>query len=414
MDPKPNYFSRTSFDSSNRLDEVIEMQRGVISSYIHLIASACYPFPAVLKALAEPSFVLPAEGMPGDRYLPGAEVMDLVENEGEKLILELFKNTSGYRATLQPHSGTQANQIAYNAVLEPEDTVLCLKPSDGGHISHTVLISRRHKSYNYGLNAKGQIDYENLELLAMQHNPKLIIVGGSALPRQIDFVRCAEIARKVGAYLHADVSHTATFIAAGIHQNTFPHCDFVTFSMSKNLRGPNSGILIYRDIFEKPISDSIFPTTQGGANETNMLGKLAALLEWTDHDLATYANSIVGNAQVMARAFIESGVKLTTGGTDCHILLLELQEDNVSGSDIERRLESVGILANKNLIPFDKRGPRETSGIRIGATNLAILEYSDTDIQKLAGIITAVIQGRSVSRDSANELMSRYPAPKYQ
>lgn len=386
-----DYYNHNFTQGLGRLKEIVDLQWNVIENNIHLIASACYPFKSVLQALCEPSFVLPAEGMPGSRYLPGAMVMDLVEIEGEKLVLKLFNIQSGYRVSLQPHSGTQANQIVYNAVLKQNDIVLCLNTRDGGHISHTVLISRKNKTYNYGLTVDGYIDYESLRRLALEHNPKLIIVGGSALPREIDFKTCKNIADECGAYLHADISHTATFIAAGVHSNAFPYCDFATFNTVKNLRGPNGGVLIYREEFLKSISSSIFPCTQGGANETNMLGKYACFLEWTKDSIENYAQEITNKSKLLGTILQNYGIRLTSGGTDCHILLLELYNYPRTGAGYEKKFESLRVLLNKNLIPNDKRSPTTTSGIRIGTTNLAILEYEDDDIAMLGHWIANVI-----------------------
>jgi glycine hydroxymethyltransferase len=405
-----SYFDRCSASQTGRLDELVALQRGVIGSRLHLIASACYPFDSVLRALAEPSFVLPAEGMPGARYLPGAEVMDLVEEAGEHLTLELFDQPEGYRATLQPHSGTQANQIVYNAVLRPDDTVLCLKPKDGGHISHTVLISRRHQTVNYGLTDDGTVDYDQMRALAIKHRPRLVIVGGSALPRTIDFKICADIAGEVGALLHADVSHTATFVAAKLHPSTFPHCDFVTFNSVKNLRGPNAGILIYKSEFEAKVQASIFPTTQGGANEGAMLGKFACLLEWQERDIEAYATSIVDCARTLGRELAHHDINLVTGGTDCHILLLDLKDLALSGAEVEQKLERLGVLANRNQVPGDPRSPKDTSGLRIGATNLAILGYKPDDLRLLADWLTEVLTREEPSPTVVPYLVDKYQA----
>jgi glycine hydroxymethyltransferase len=346
--------------------------------------------------------------MPGSRYLPGTAVMDLVEETGEDLTLELFGGPPGYRATLQPHSGTQANQIVYNAVLKPDDLVLCLRPRDGGHISHTVLISRRHPTIKYGLTAEGVVDYDQMRALAIEHRPRLIIAGGSALPRAIDFTVCAEIAREVGAFLHADISHTAAFVAANLHPNTFPHCDFVTFNTVKNLRGPNAGVLVYRSEFETKIETAIFPTTQGGANESSMLGKLACLLEWQHRDLQAYATSIVSGAKTIGQEFAKRDVRLVSGGTDCHMLLLDLRDLGLSGAEVEYRLESLGVLANKNLVPGDPRSPRETSGLRVGATNLAILGYEPEDLRLLATWITQILADEAPSTATVEHLIDKY------
>lgn len=408
VESRTSYFEKFSCTATNRLDEIVALQRGVIGRQIHLIASASYPFDSVLRALAEPSFVLPAEGMPGARYLPGASVMDVVENAGENLVLELFGRPPGYRATLQPHSGTQANQIVYNSVLKPSDVVLCLRPQDGGHISHTVLISRRHPTINYGLTSDGDIDYAHMRELALKHRPRLIIAGGSALPRAVDFSLCADIAREVGALLHADLSHTATFIAANLHPSTFPHCDFVTFNTVKNLRGPNAGVLVYRSEFEAEVQLAIFPTTQGGANESGMLAKLACLLEWQQRDVESFARKIISCARTFANTLQERGISLVAGGTDCHMLLLDLRQHELSGAVVERKLESMSVLANRNLVPGDVRSPKDTSGLRIGATNLAILGYEETDVELLADCCSNVILGEAGSTTTVDYLVDKY------
>jgi glycine hydroxymethyltransferase len=334
--------------------------------------------------------------------------MDLVEETGEELVLGLFGRPHGYRATLQPHSGTQANQIVYNAVLRPDDTVMCLSPRNGGHISHTVLISRRHRTVNYGLTPEGLVDYDQMRELALEHRPRLIIAGGSALPRAIDFATCGDIAREVGAILHADVSHTATFVAAGLHPTTFPHCDFVTFNSVKNLRGPNAGVLVYRSDFEERVHSSIFPMTQGGANESTMLAKLACLLEWHDRDIGAYANSIVSAARTIARAVADRGVQLVTGGTDSHMIVLDLRELEWSGAEVEQRFERLGVLANRNLVPRDQRSPQETSGLRIGAANLAILGYQPDDLRLLAAWLVQTLDDPSSSTSTVEYLLTKY------
>ncbi len=412
MSKGARYLQRYADTGLNRLDEIISIQRGVISDHIHLIASACYPFSTVLRAMAEPSFLLPAEGMPGERYLPGAQVMDLVETEGEQLALKLFGTPSGYRASLQPHSGTQANQIVYNAILQPADVVLCLNAKNGGHISHSVLISRRHRTFNYGLTSDGLIDYAHLEALAAAHKPKLIIVGGSALPRQIDFALCGRIAREHDAFLHADISHTATFIAAGLHAPVLPHCDFVTFNTSKNLRGPNSGIVLFREEHTERVYRSVFPTTQGGANEPGMLAKFAALLEWSRRDIKAYATNIVRTSRWLSEALIERQVRLVTGGTDCHLLLLDLSGHPMTGAEFERKFEDHGILLNRNLIPGDLRSPMHTSGLRVGTTNLTILDYEHADVRRLGHCIADLIDGLELDACMIRGLLEKYPEPR--
>jgi glycine hydroxymethyltransferase len=401
-------FSRIGGALPNRLRQLMDLQWHQIDSLIHLIASASYPFPSVLQALSEPSFVFPAEGMPGSRYLPGSAVMDDVEIEGGDLALRLMRAPRDYCATLQPHSGTQANQMVYHAVLKPQDCVVALHPKNGGHISHTVLIGRVNKVHYFELDQSGLPDYAQLEVLANQVKPRLIIVGGSSLPRQIDFHRCGEIARQCGAYLHGDISHTATFIAGGLHASPFPHCDFLTFNTVKNLRGPNGGVLIFRRDHKEAIARAIFPTSQGGANETNMLGKFAAFSEWQTHDINAYASSIVTSAQIMGKELESAGMYLVTNGTDSHILLVDLRTTGQTGADVERRLESIGVLVNRNLVPHDPRPPLETSGIRIGTANLAILKYEEADLKLLARLIANAILNQGTDMGLVKKLLAKY------
>ena len=405
---RSSYFERYAVWPTNRLNEIVALQRGMIGRRLHLVASSSYPFDSVLRALAEPSFVLGIEGMPRDRYLPGAAVMDIVEEEGEELVLRLFDDPTGYRATLQPHSATQANQIVYNTVLRPDDTVLSLRPRDGGHISHTVLLSRRNEPIYYGLTPEGLIDYEEMAALAVSHRPRLIIVGGSSIPRAIDFARCGEIARDVGAVLHADVSHTATFIAAGLHSAAFPHCDFATFNTMKNLRGPNGGVLVYRSELASSVHRSIFPTTQGGANESGMMAKYACFLEWQQRGIQPYARSIVRTAKVLGRRLVSNGIPLVTGGTDCHLMLVDLRSMDLTGADAEHMFESLGVLANRNQVPGDDRSPQLTSGLRVGVANLTILGYEDGDLETLADWMWSTLSGAPPSDTTIEHLIAKY------
>jgi glycine hydroxymethyltransferase len=379
-----HYLTRFTESSSARIRAIVEMYWGVIGSWIHLIASACYPFPEVMKALAEPMSVFPVEGLPGDRYFPGTQVMDAIENTAEDLLRQLFSLTDDYRSTIQPHSGTQANQIVFNAVLKPDDVVLSLKPTDGGHISHTVLIGRRNRVISYPLGEDAAIDYERMEELAQKDRPRLIIAGGSACPREIDFTKIGLIARRVGAHFHADVSHTATFIAAGVHTSVFPHADFVTFNMSKNMRGPNGGVLIYRHSHYREVKKAIFPDTQGGPNENTMFAKLVTLDKLLKIDLRAYAERMIQIARLIAVILSDRGLELVTGGTDSHQVLIDLRKSSLSGIAAERVCEQYRVLVNRNLVTGDLQKPWITSGVRLGTSCITILDYSDKDVVRLA------------------------------
>ena len=267
--------------------------------------------------------------------------MDTIENRAEELLRELFFPTDEYRATIQPHSGTQANQIVFDAVLEPDDVVLSLSPTQGGHISHKVLVGRRNRVIFYPLGEDNLIDYGSLEELAARERPKLLIAGGSACPREIDFYRIGNIAHRAGALFHTDVSHTATFIAAGVHSSVFPHADFVTFNMVKNMRGPNGGVLLYRSAHHKRIARALFPDTQGGPNENTMFAKLVALEKLAESDLRGYAERMVEIACLMANTLLARGLQLITGGTDSHLLLIDLRKQGFTGAEAEQSCSNI-------------------------------------------------------------------------
>lgn len=379
-----HYLTRFSEASSERVRSIVDMHWSLIRDWIHLLASACYPFPEVMKSLAEPMCVFPIEGLPGERYFPGTSVMDAIENRSEELLRSIFSLDERYRATIQPHSGTQANQIVFNAVLKPNDVVLSLRPSDGGHISHKILIGRRNKVIFYPLGDDALIDYEALEQLALRERPKLIIAGGSACPREIDFSTIGQIAARTGALFHTDVSHTATFIAAGVHASVFPGADFVSFNMVKNMRGPNGGVLIYRSEHHRNITRAIFPDTQGGPNENTMFAKLVALENLLKIDLRDYAQRMVEISRLIANTLSERGLQLVTGGTDSHQVLIDLRKQGLTGAKAEQICEQHRVLVNRNLVTQDTQKPWITSGIRLGTSCITILEYSDQDVKRLA------------------------------
>jgi len=392
---------------------VLDDQWNILSNSIHLIASACYPFPVVLDALAEPVAILPVEGLPRARYLPGAQAMDEIEEIGEELSINLLRCIDGYKSTMQPHSCTQANQMVFNAVLESGDKAISLSTKDGGHISHKVLVGRRNEVIQFSVKPDGHLDYNQLEHLVKKNKPKLVIVGGSSLSRTIDFEKCADISHSNGALLHADISHTATFVASGHHPSIAGYADFITFSTSKNLRGPNAGVLIYKSEFEPQVATSIFPNTQGGANESGLLAKVVMFDEWTRHDIVGYADQIIWSAKVLAARLMSRGIPVVTNGTDCHIILLDLCQHKQSGADLEQRLESAGILANRNLVPGDKTQPWVTSGLRIGSTNLAILGYVKEDLILLADAIAeAIITGEKPDQSTVSYLVQKYPVSR--
>lgn len=391
-----------------RINGILDQYNVLFSRYINLIASASYPFSEVVDALANPFTAFPSEGLPGARYFPGAAALDAIETAGEDMVRKLFGLDLSYRVTIQPHSGTQANQIVYNATLNPEDIVLSLRPSHGGHISHTVLIGRRNRAIHYGTAADGTLDYEEITELARKHRPKLIVAGSSSMPRAIDFQRLGSIAAEVGALLHADLSHTALFVMTHLHPEVFPFADFVTFNTMKNLRGPCGGVLVYRSTIAKEIASSLFPGTQGGPNENTLFAKVVCFTKLLETDLRQYASEIQSNARILAASLLARGLEVVTGGTDSHLLLVDLRGYPLTGAEAEALCEQSHILLNRNLVRDDPRPPWIASGIRIGTSCITILGYSPEDTKNLADKLASILLKRiSVPRHEIEELLHK-------
>ena len=299
-----------------RFNAIIDTYNNTQNSYINLIACVSYVFSEVLSAIQYPLSTLPTEGVINSRYFPLSSYMDDIENIAEELTLKLFNIESGFRVNIQPHSGTQANHIIYNSILSKNDKVLSLKPSDGGHISHSKIFNGNTEVIYYSLTKDNTIDYENIRLIVEQHNPKLIIAGGSSYPREINYKKIAEIASEYDTYVLADISHTALFLSGGIHENIFPYIDFATFTMEKNLRGPHGGIIIYKECFHQKICQSIFPYSQGSPIQNIMFGKAVALQLLSDIDIKSYALDVVSNARCIADVLMNNGIEVVTAGTD--------------------------------------------------------------------------------------------------
>lgn len=398
-------------DGLERANAIADAGWGLIRDWVHLIASASYPFPEVLSAMMQPFMAFPVEGLPGHRYFPGTSAMDEIENRSEQLLRSLF-SAADFHATIQPHSGTQANQIVFNAVLKADDVVLSLSPSSGGHISHTVLVGRRNPVVHYRVGPDGKIDSAELRNLARKALPKLIIAGGSALPREFDFKSAYEIAQDVGAFLHADVSHTALFIAAGIHEPITRYADFISFNMVKNLRGPAGGVLLYRKDHATAVRRALFPDTQGGPNETVLFAKYVALEMLTQRFVRPFAARVVSNARMMCHVFADRGIPVVAGGTDSHIVLLDLSGFAATGLEAERRCEDNRILANRNLIPGDARKPEIASGLRLGAACISILKYEAEDVRALSIAIADLLSERTRDvSEIVRTLTNRYNKP---
>jgi glycine hydroxymethyltransferase len=334
---------------------------------IELIASENIVSPAVLAAMGSVLTNKYAEGLPGKRYYGGCVYVDQVENIAIERACKLF---GAKYANVQPHSGAQANLAVYFALLNVGDTVMGMDLSQGGHLTHGSPVNMSGKNYNfvaYGVNEDGVIDYVEFEKAVRKHRPKLIVAGASAYPRAIDFEKMAEIAHGFGAYLMVDMAHIAGLVAGGVHQNPVPYADVVTTTTHKTLRGPRGGLILTNNaVLAKRINSAVFPGTQGGPLEHVIAAKAVCFGEALKPEFKEYAQNIVKNAQALAEGLTARGVKLVSGGTDNHLMLVDLRDEDVTGKELEARLDSVHITANKNTVPGETRSPFVTSGVRLG------------------------------------------------
>ena len=385
---------------------------------INLIASENYVSRAVLEA--EGSFLTNkyAEGYPKQRYYGGCENMDIVESLAIQRAKELFH---AEHANVQPHSGAQANMAAYYALLNYGDTVMGMSLAHGGHLTHGDKVSFSGKSYNfiaYGVNREtGRIDYQELERLVLKHKPKLIVAGASSYPRIIDFERFRHIADLVGARLMADIAHIAGMVAVGLHPTPVPYADVVTSTMHKTLRGPRSGFILCRSQLASSIDAAVFPEMQGGPLMHVIAAKAVALYEAMQPSFVEYQRAILNNALVLASELQRLGLRLISGGTDNHLLLVDLTETGITGKEAEEALERTGIVVNRNPIPFDSRPPRVTSGIRLGTPAVTTRGFGGEEMKHIASLIVKVITNigndniQSQVSQEVSQLCQRFPAP---
>ncbi|MFV0363861.1 MAG: serine hydroxymethyltransferase [Suipraeoptans sp.] len=389
-----------------------EMERQ--NRHLELIASENWVSKAVMAAMGSPLTNKYAEGYPHKRYYGGCEVVDTVEELAIARAKELFK--CDY-ANVQPHSGSQANQGAYFAILEPGDKVLGMDLSNGGHLTHGSPVNMSGKFYHfisYGVDADGFIDYEALEELAVKEKPKLIVAGASAYARTIDFKRFKEIADKCGAYLMADIAHIAGLVAVGLHPSPIPYADVVTTTTHKTLRGPRGGmILCNQEAAEKfNFNKAIFPGTQGGPLEHVIAAKAVCFKEALTPEFATYQQQILDNAKALSSGLQKYGIKIVSGGTDNHMMLVDLSETPVTGKELEKWLDRAHITCNKNTIPGEKRSPFVTSGVRLGTPAITTRGLNTEDMDKVAKAISLVVQGEENIEKAqviVKELTDKYP-----
>ncbi|WP_345241935.1 serine hydroxymethyltransferase [Pontibacillus salipaludis] len=395
--------------------EAIQLEKTRQQEKIELIASENFVSEAVMEAQGSVLTNKYAEGYPGKRYYGGCEHVDIAENLARDRAKKLF---GADHANVQPHSGAQANMTVYFAVLEPGDTVLGMNLNHGGHLTHGSPVNFSGKLYNfvdYGVDQETeQIDYEAVREKAREVQPKLIVAGASAYPRSIDFKKFREIADEVGAYLLVDMAHVAGLVATGHHPNPVPYADFVTTTTHKTLRGPRGGMVLCKEEYAKKIDKSLFPGMQGGPLMHVIAAKAVSFQEALQDDFKDYSASIINNAKRLGESLQKEGVRLVSGGTDNHLLLLDLRPLNLTGKVAEQALDDIGITVNKNTIPFDPESPFVTSGIRIGTAAVTSRGFKEEEMDEIASIIAFTLNNHedegklAEARDRVLALTSRF------
>lgn len=396
--------------------DAIQQELGRQRDKIELIASENFVSEAVMEAQGSVLTNKYAEGYPGRRYYGGCEYVDVVEDLARERAKQIF---GAEHVNVQPHSGAQANMAVYFSILQPGDTVLGMNLAHGGHLTHGSPVNFSgilYKFVEYGVDKETEyIDYEDVRKKALEHKPKLIVAGASAYPRAIDFAKFREIADEVGAYLMVDMAHIAGLVAAGLHENPVPYADFVTTTTHKTLRGPRGGMILCKEQYAKQIDKSIFPGLQGGPLMHVIAAKAVALGEALQPEFKQYAQNVIENAKRFGEALKNEGISLVSGGTDNHLLLVNLTNLNITGKAAEEALDEIGITVNKNAVPFDKESPFVTSGIRMGTAAVTTRGFGLEEMDEVASIIALVLKNlgnESVyneARERVKTLTERFP-----
>ncbi len=381
---------------------------------IELIASENFVSEAVMEAMGSPLTNKYAEGYPGKRYYGGCEYVDEVETIAIERAKALF---GAEHANVQPHSGAQANMAVFFAVLQPGDTVLSMSLAHGGHLSHGSPVNMSGKYFNivpYGVTEENQtIDYDEIRRLALECKPKLILAGASAYSREIDFKKFSEIAKEVGAYFMVDMAHIAGLVAAGVHPSPVPFADFVTTTTHKTLRGPRGGLILCKEEHAKAVNKAVFPGIQGGPLMHVIAAKAVCFKEAASEEFKAYQQQIAKNAKALSEALLEKGFDLVSGGTDNHLMLVDLRPFGVTGKEYENRLDEVGITVNKNAIPFDPEKPGVTSGIRVGTPAVTTRGLKEDDMKEIAELMYLTIKEFDTKQDEirarVKALCDKYP-----
>ena len=384
----------------------LELEQERQNHNIELIASENFASKEVNEMVGSILTNKYCEGYPGKRYYGGCQYVDIVEDLARNRLCELFH---AEHANVQPHSGSQANMAVYLTILKPGDTVLGMDLNAGGHLTHGNKLNfsgRLYNFYSYGVNKETErLDYDEILKIAKECHPKLIVCGASAYPREINFKKFKEIADEVGAYLMVDMAHIAGLVAAGLHMSPVPYADFVTSTTHKTLRGPRGGIILCKEKYAKDLDRNVFPGMQGGPLMHVIAGKAQCFYEALDPSFKIYAQQIIDNCQALSKALIEDGLRIVTGGTDNHLLMVDVKSSlGISGRDAEQILDKINITCNKNMIPFDQEKPSVTSGIRLGTAAMTTKGYKEEDFIEIAHIISSAL------KDSSNEHLTELKA----
>ena len=407
-----------SFEEIQKTDSEVaeaikhEMERQ--NSHIELIASENWVSKAVMAAMGSPLTNKYAEGYPGRRYYGGCEYIDVVEDLARERAKKLFNCEY---VNVQPHSGAQANMAVFFAVLKPGDKILGMNLDHGGHLTHGSPVNFSGSYFQtsfYGVGEDGFIDYDKVREIALKEKPKMIIAGASAYARKIDFKKFREIADEAGAYLMVDMAHIAGLVAAGLHQSPIPYADVVTTTTHKTLRGPRGGmILSSQEAADKfKFNKALFPGIQGGPLEHVIAGKAVCFKEALQPEFKEYQKQILKNAQALSKALMEKGISIVSGGTDNHLMLVDLSKEDVTGKELEKRLDQAGITCNKNTIPNDPRSPMITSGVRLGTPAVTTRGMKEEDMEQIAQAIRLVLDGEEKidqAKAIVKELTGKYP-----
>ena len=404
-----DYIKNTDPEIAGVISEELERQ----NRNIELIASENCVSEAVMSAMGSPLTNKYAEGYPGKRYYGGCEKVDIVENIAIERAKELF---GAEHANVQPHSGSQANIAVYFAVLNPGDTILGMNLDHGGHLTHGSPVNISGKYYNvvpYGVDETGFIDYDQLRQTAINAKPKMIVVGASAYARTIDFERISKIAKEVGAYMMVDIAHIAGLVATGLHPSPVPYADFVTSTTHKTLRGPRGGLILCKAEHAQKVDKAIFPGTQGGPLLHIIAAKAVCFKEALSPEFKAYSEQVVKNAKALSAALTERGLDIVSGGTDTHLMLVDLRKLNLTGKEAEKMLDEVCVTCNKNTIPFDPQTPFVTSGIRLGTPAATTRGFKEEDMVEIADIIYNTLKNFDSFKEEAikrvEALTKKYP-----